>query len=141
MSKFHGPLLYIDSERDGYYILTAPLLYESDIAKLVIVAPKGAETNFVTGRKLLFVRRIVTDSMNPAAVIHDEAYGSGIVSRKLADQVFYEAMLVSDVAKWRAWLAYRCVRLFGGKFYKNDAPKEKAPEGAFIQSGGPAEVD
>jgi hypothetical protein len=117
MARFHNSLLYEDSPRDGFYILTAALIYESDIANITIIAPRGAETNFVTGRKLLFVRRIVTDSMNRAAVIHDETYGSGIVPRKLADEIFYEAMLVDDVSKWRAWLAYRCVRMFGGKFY------------------------
>jgi hypothetical protein len=132
MSKFHGQLLYIESERDGFYVLTAPLFYESDIAKLLITVPKGAETNFVTGRKMLFVRRIVTDSMNAAAVVHDELYGSGMLPRKMADDVFYEAMLISDVTKWRAWLAYRCVRLLGSQFYKSDAQIGKAPGGASL---------
>lgn len=119
MSHFHGDLLYEEAPREGYYILLAALLYSSDIAKLTIVAPKGAETNFVTGRKLLFVRRIVNDKMNAAAVIHDELYGSGMVSRSKADSVFYEAMLVSGVATWRAMAAYSCVRVLGWQFYKS----------------------
>lgn len=121
MSQFHGPLSYRESERAGYFILIVALLYSSDAAKITITAPAGAETNFVTGRKLLVVRRIVQDKMNPAAVIHDELYGSGMVSRAMADAVFREAMLVSGVAAWRAWAAWAAVRAFGGQFYKSGA--------------------
>lgn len=118
MSHFHGPLVYEDSPRAGYYILLAALMYSSDAANLTITAPRGSETNFVTGRKLLVVRRIVQDKMNPAAVIHDMLYSDGMLSRRLADEVFREAMLECGVAWWRAWAAWAAVRTFGGQFYK-----------------------
>lgn len=118
MSHFHGPLAYEASPRDGYYILIKTLMYSSDAANLTITVPRGSETNFVTGRKLLIVRRIVQDKMNAAAVIHDSLYSDGMLSRQLADEVFREAMLVSGVARWRAWAAWSAVRLMGGQFYK-----------------------
>lgn len=118
MSQFLTPLLYRDSVRDGFYILEQPLIYESDMLNGRVVAVAGFETNFVTGRKLLVVRRIVTDQMNAAAVVHDQLYGTAAVPRLLADEVFYEAMRVSGVAAWRALAAWAAVRVFGGRFFK-----------------------
>lgn len=56
--------------------------------------------------------------MNPAAVIHDQLYKTGAASRRLANAVFLEAMLVLDVAAWGAYLAYAAVRACGWKFYR-----------------------
>ena len=127
MSRFLSELLYKPSDRDGFFLLTAPLVYDSDVARRRMTAPAGFETNFVTGRKLLFVRRIVQDKMNPAAVVHDQLYDEGLLSRSMADAVFREAMLVSGVASWRAWAAWAAVRAFGGQFYK-DAPIGTTPD-------------
>lgn len=123
MSKFETKLLYEPSSRAGFYVLTAPLEYHSDLAKAVLTAPIGFETNFVTGRKLLVVRRIVQDKMNRAAVIHDLAYHTGCLPRKMADNVFYEAMRACGVATWRAVLAWAAVRALGGKFYNDQGAK------------------
>lgn len=118
MSAFLTPLLYRDSVREGFYILDAALIYESDLLNGRVIAVPGFETNFVTGRKLLVVRRIVTDQMNAAAVVHDQLYGTAACPRELADAVFYEAMRASEVAAWRALAAWAAVRLFGGRFFK-----------------------
>lgn len=50
-----------------------------------------------------------------AAVIHDRLYDAGLLSRKASDQVFYNALRSSGVARWRAWLMWAGVRL-GGRF-------------------------
>jgi len=109
----NGPL-----DDTGFALLTAKLVYFSAKAGQQFEALPGFRTNFVTGRKLLVVRRIVQDTMNPAAVIHDQLYDTGEVSRALADEVFLEAMLVLGVAGWRAYAAYAAVRAFGWKFYR-----------------------
>ena len=49
-----------------------------------------------------------------ASIAHDYAYHSKVVSRELADIMFYKLMLLYGVPKWRAKLAYFGVRL-GGK--------------------------
>lgn len=126
MSKFLSELECRPSERSGFHVLTSPLKYQSDVAGVVLVAPSGFETNFVTGRKLLVVRRIVQDKMNAAAVIHDMAYHTGCLPREMADDVFHEAMLVLGVARWRAWAAWAAVRMFGGKFYNDQQEKKFA---------------
>jgi len=121
VNKFLGKLEFVPAEgRRGFFELTAMLAFESERAQITVVAMPGFITNFVTGRKLLVVRRIVTDSMNAAAVIHDQLYdkGSSIgVSREMADAIFRDAMLASDVTAWRAWAAWAAVRTFGGQFY------------------------
>lgn len=109
-----------------YFDLTAPLVYESVKAGRRIEADAGFRTNFVTGRKLLLVRRIVQDKMNRAAVIHDLLYETGEVSRSVADDVFLEAMLACEVARWRAYAAWTAVRAMGWKFYRSPSKEQLA---------------
>lgn len=55
-----------------------------------------------------------------AAVLHDDMYQEGVFTRKQADEVFYEAMLVSGVSKWRAGLMFAGVRIGGSwAWYKH----------------------
>lgn len=119
-ARFLTPLPVQDrpAERAGHFSLIAPVGFYSVKTGLEHTAQAGFVTNYVTGRKLLVVRRIVQDKMNPAAVIHDLLYETGAVSRAVADAVFLEAMLVLDVARWRAYLAYVAVRACGWQFYR-----------------------
>ncbi len=51
-----------------------------------------------------------------AAVLHDWIYKThwrNLYTRKQADQIFYEAMLVGKTPRWKAKLMYYGVRLFG----------------------------
>lgn len=139
MSRYVTELQFRPSARDGFFLLTAPLAYDSDAARVRITVEGGFETNFVTGRKLLFVRRIVVEEMNSAAVVHDKLYDTGLVSRALADAVFREAMLVSKVSAWRAWAAWAAVRSVGWRFYKKPAASGERAGGDILQmaSAGP----
>ena len=137
MSRFVTKLEYKPSSRDGFFLLTAPLVYDSDVARIRITVEICFETNFVTGRKLLLVRRIVTDKMDPAAGIHDKLYHTGLVSRALADAVFREAMLVSGVARWRAWAAWAAVRAVGWQFYKTAPMPGRGGDILQMASAGP----
>ena len=62
-----------------------------------------------------------------AAVVHDYMYRSGDYSREFADYVFLEAMGVLGVPKWRKWLMYLAVRMFGwivwNRLRKNETRK------------------
>ena len=49
---------------------------------------------------------------------HDYLYSTHERSRKEADDIFYEAMLVLGTPKWKAGAMYRAVRMFGGGSYK-----------------------
>ena len=117
MNRYLGRLDYLPAPVPNFYDLTSMLGFESARANITIIALPGFRTNFVTGRKLFVVRRVVTDQMNRAAVIHDQLYDKKPVSRAMADAIFRDAMLVDDVPAWRAWLAWSAVRVCGWQFY------------------------
>lgn len=48
-----------------------------------------------------------------AAIVHDYLYSNAIGSKLWADKVFLEAMAVLGVPRWRRWIMYFAVRLFG----------------------------
>lgn len=127
-AEFVTPLPIKDrpAARPCYYVLSAPVgFYSAKIGREVTAQP-GFETNYVTGRKLLIVRRIVQEKMDPAAVIHDLLYCTAEVSRADADAIFLEAMIVLGVARWRAYAAYAAVRAVGWNFFgKSDQPEHK----------------
>ncbi|WP_240921154.1 DUF1353 domain-containing protein [Metapseudomonas otitidis] len=50
---------------------------------------------------------------NGPAVIHDYLYGTANLSRRQSDEVFYNALRSSGVARWRAWLMWAGVRIGG----------------------------
>lgn len=53
-----------------------------------------------------------------AAVLHDWLYAYGGVTRREADDIFYEAMGVLGVPWWKRSLMWMAVRAAGGLFYK-----------------------
>ena len=57
---------------------------------------------------------------NAAATIHDHLYATGKLSRKASDQVFYNALRSSGIARWRASLMWAGVRIGGGWRYKGN---------------------
>ncbi|GAI33030.1 unnamed protein product, partial [marine sediment metagenome] len=59
-----------------------------------------------------------------AAVVHDYLYQTQTRTRKFADDVFYEAMLVSGTKPWKAMAMYRAVRLFGWLAWKGNDKKK-----------------
>lgn len=102
--------------------LTRPLAYVTSGGRVYIV-PKGFDTNFASIPKILWSILPPVGKHTQAAVLHDYLYtfGCGLgVSRKEADEIFYEAMLISHVAKPTAKVMYWCVRLFGKSHYKKE---------------------
>jgi len=47
------------------------------------------------------------------AVVHDWLYHTKEIPRYLADRIFLEALLVLGIPRWKAYLFYIVVRLFG----------------------------
>ena len=75
-----------------------------------------------------------------AATFHDAAYSGELLtlygrgtsaphweptthSRRWADALFLDLMVVSGSARWRRWLIHAAVRLFGWRHYRNPLPK------------------
>jgi len=102
----------------GLWVLTEPLVYESDVAGMTITVPAGFQTDFASVLRLPVIYFLFGDRAHAAATVHDYLYNTALVPRKTADDVFSEAMDVStDLSSVSRWLMWSAVRLFGGNAY------------------------
>ena len=83
-----------------------------------ITVPAGFVTNFASSPFFVWSFIPSWGKYGKAAIIHDYIYQTKSRTRKEADYIFKEAMLVLSVAKWRVFLMYWGVRLFGWLSYK-----------------------
>ncbi|POM15729.1 Protein of uncharacterised function (DUF1353) [Burkholderia cepacia] len=119
MSKFLSPLqveLISDATNSGRgtWRLTAPLPYQSEVARQVFVVPAGFETDFASVPRAPVAFLLTADSAHAASAVHDFLYTAPHpVSREIADAVLKEASIASGVPAWRAWLMWAGVRIGG----------------------------
>jgi hypothetical protein len=111
VSRFLTPLR---AEKSGqFWTILQPLIYQSDIARTVIVVPEGFVTDFASVPRIPLVFLVAGDEGHLAAVVHDFLYSRQDVPRSLADAVFREAMGASGEPGWRSWLMWAGVRIGG----------------------------
>lgn len=79
----------------------------------VIRIPAGTVTDLATVPQILWSILPPHGRWAKAAIVHDYLYAQGIGSKRYADAVFYEAMGVLKVPRFRRWLMFTAVRLFG----------------------------
>ena len=114
----------------GMWEVIKPLVYESDCAGETFTVPVGFRTDFASVLRLPVIYLLFGDKAHAPATLHDFLYTSKIVSRKVADEVFYEAMKagtrLSLLERSMMWAA---VRVFGGTHYGNNEKQgAEAPE-------------
>lgn len=103
----------------GAWVLTRPLVYDSDVLDGRVTVPRGFRTDFASVPRLPLVYLLYGgDVGDEAAVVHDYLYTEGKVPRATCDAVFREAMQAQGVAGWRTWPMWLGVRLFGSSHYK-----------------------
>jgi hypothetical protein len=101
----------------GTWRLTAPLVYQSDVAQQTFVVPAGFETDFASVPRTPVAFLLTADSAHKASTVHDWLYSEHPVPRDIADAVLREASLVSGVPAWRAALMFYGVRLGGASHW------------------------
>lgn len=106
---------------DGKWRLTQPLIYDSDVAKRVIVVPVGFVTDLASVPRVPIAYMLAGGTSNEASVVHDFLYTSHIVDRETADAVLKEASAVTGVPAWRRWIMWAGVRI-GGASHWNPEP-------------------
>jgi hypothetical protein len=79
----------------------------------IISVPRGYVTDLASVPRALWTIFPPHGRYAKAAIIHDYLYSNAIISKQWADNVFYEAMGVLNVPKWRKTVMYWAVRLFG----------------------------
>ena len=113
------------SDGRGTWIVRAPLVYQSDLAGIVITAPAGLITDLASVPRMPFAYLLTGGIGHKAAVIHDCLYTTHVVTRAVADGVFHEALLLCGVSRWQAWLMWAGVRIGGAAAW--DAPGQDQP--------------
>lgn len=122
-TNFRGELignnLWSNLESFEYHVNT----YPSDE---IISVPVGFVTDFTSVPRLFWPILAPTDRYAKAAVIHDFCYCSGLYSRKRADEIFREALIVLKIEPWKIWVLYTSVRMCGWHRY-NELRKKEMP--------------
>jgi len=101
---------------ENRFILRSPFMYISKRHGIQIRVPPGIVTDGAsTPRLLWFLFPPASGRYLEAAVLHDALYSSKVLPRKVADDIFLEAMEELGVPPWKRYLLYWAVRLFGGR--------------------------
>jgi hypothetical protein len=116
MSKF---ITRLDVEMVGEstWRLQKPLSYHSDTTDSTITVPIGFETDFASVPRLPLVYEVMGNRCHEAATLHDWLYASMQFDRLTSDKILFEAVVATTCQKWRAYLMYLGVRIFGRSRY------------------------
>jgi hypothetical protein len=117
----------------GTWRLIDALLYDSTIAGM-LVAPAGFVTDLASVPRMPFAYLLAGGIGHAAAVIHDWLYCCHRVPRSTADAVFYEALRVLGVPRWRAWLMWAGVRIGGAHPWRASGQRQPQHVDAWIDA-------
>jgi len=113
MAKFLTSLTVTEINDGVFAVSYKPFLYQSDLYGPVIEVPIGFYTDFSSVPRLGIIYSCLGNVAHQPAVIHDWLYYAALTTRKLADQILLEAMIVIDLPFWRRWPIYLGVRAGG----------------------------
>jgi len=95
-----------------------PLSYQDDKLRLKVTVPKGSKTDFASIPRIFWPILPPVGRYSRAAVVHDYCYRHGLFTRKISDLIFLHAMEELGVAKWKRFVMFWAVRLFGKHAYR-----------------------
>jgi hypothetical protein len=98
---------------------------DKGIDRYYITVPAGFETDFASIPKIFMPFLKWRDKFNKAAVVHDYLYSTKEVDRKTADRIFLEGLVILGIPKWKAYLFYIVVRLFGWTHWRKKKQKKE----------------
>lgn len=121
--KLWEPLMYRDKDFGDVIV---PKDFDTDFASIEALRPKASNLismvfGYFSALVLWVLYLLLIGYGDRGAVVHDYLYRKNCayqVSRKVADRVFYNALREDGLARWRAWIYYGGVRLFGFYAYK-----------------------
>jgi hypothetical protein len=139
-------VLDTSADKRGTWSLLHRFGYYSELLGHNVWVPKGFVTDFASVPRIPVAFLLAGNSAQEAAVIHDWLYtahkvGRLEVTRAMADAVFKEAALASDVAGWRAQMMYLGVRIGGAGPYRADGQPQTEPEVRALVSGEAIDVN
>lgn len=130
MSSFTepNPLAYESTDafegRRRVYRLQRDLVYYvgEKCSSLIVTVPAGYLTDLASIPRTFAWLFSPDGPYAAAAVPHDRLYREGLVSRKMADLILYEAMGVLGIPLWQRLLIYWAVRIGGWSAYRPARP-------------------
>lgn len=122
MNSFLNTLHAEQLEEDNWQLLEDLGYVQETPFVASVVVPRGFNTDFASVPRLPLAYLLAGGVGNPAAVVHDYLYREvpHSCTRDQADEIFYQALLVCGVAKWRAWLMWAAVRIAGSGSYREE---------------------
>lgn len=96
-----------------WWVLTDELVFYSAITDMTIRTPRGFVTDFASVPRVPLAYWFFGSRADAPAATHDDLYRSGLLPRKVADQVFLEAMEAEGYSWITRHTMYSFVRAFG----------------------------
>ncbi|SFD83108.1 DUF1353 domain-containing protein [Massilia yuzhufengensis] len=115
-AQFHTKLSVEQLDAVRWQLVALLAFYSAKYDSMTIV-PAGTVTDFASVPRIPLAFWLFAGIGQAAAVIHDWLYGCGTVPRKVADDIFLEAMEACGVPTWRRIPMYWAVRAFGAGRY------------------------
>lgn len=119
MSSFTDPPIISPLPDGRNWLLVKDFVYE--IGSLgsgdKIVVPASFKTDLASIPRLFWSFWPPTGRYSSASILHDYLYFSHERTKEESDDIFYEAMLILNVKKWKAKIFYNAVKIFGQKAY------------------------
>ena len=106
-----------DPDDGAKWEILRPLVFRSVVADETFVVPAGYRTDLSSVPRIPVVYWLFGGVADEEGVLHDFLYSTRKVSRKLADEVFAEAMAAMGVPAWRRGPMWLGVRLGGSRHY------------------------
>ena len=117
MPRFRSQLIVSPVDQGTLWILGAPLVYESQVPGVkTVVVPAGFVFDGNSVPRVASCISPPTDYL-AAGACHDFLYRFGAVSRETADSVYFEALCVLGMSRFRAYVRFLALRLFGARAY------------------------
>lgn len=120
MSSFTDPIA-VEVLPSGNFRLLRAVVYEVGWkgSSWAITIPKGYETDFASIPAWATWIIPKFGRHNGGALLHDFAYSNLLeLPRSTADNIFYDALIVSQMPHWKAHIMYCAVRIGGGAAYR-----------------------
>lgn len=93
--------------------------YRTHDKNRIFTVPAGFQTNFASVPRILQLFFRKKDVYSAASVLHDYLYASKEVSKKEADEILEEGMIVAGSSKTTAKIFHLAVKFFGYSSWKN----------------------
>lgn len=111
----------INAQGRGFWKITAPFIYQSDILGKTITVETGFITDYASVPRIPIAYWLCGDTSHLPAVLHDWLFHHHeVCSEQMANQVLLEAMEVNGEPQWRAEMIYLGVAVGGQTSWEDD---------------------